>query len=337
MKSIKNFQLKNINSFSVSAVAQEYIEIESPEELSTLIKNKIFEKKYYIIGTGSNTLFTNDFPGTVIHYTAKNCEIISNPVSDSIDFIAEAGLLWDDFVQLAIENNTYGFENLADIPGTVGAASVQNIGAYGVDQSIFFKYLEAIDTTTGEKKIFQKHECDFSYRTSKFKTTKNKYFVIKVCYELSLLGKKSVFCTSYPDLEHELEKNNKISPQIISEVIRKIRKSKLPNLQELPNAGSFFKNPIVTQDFFSKLVKKYPDIKFFNEGENIKISAAWLIEKCNWKGKRIGNTGTYEKHSLILVNYGNATGEEIFQLANNIILDVADKFNIKLEPEVIIL
>ena len=281
-------------------------------------RKQFFSEKFYIIEQDKYSVYKK-FDGAVLKYTANNCEIIQNQESNSICFIADAGLSWDSLVRKSIKSGASGMENLADIPGTVGAAAVQNIGAYGTEQANFFSYLEAIDLLTGKKITLKKNDCEFGYRTSKFKKNNCKFLITKVCYELKLYNNQTKFNIDYPDLKYELEKLEEISPQIIYNTVKKIRNKKLPNLEELPNAGSFFKNPIINKTTFLKIQEKYPDIKFFGEGENIKISAAWLIEKCSWKGKRVKNSGTYKNHSLILVNYGDATGEEILQLSDNII------------------
>ena len=328
----QNYSIKSLNSFAVDIKAAYYIETSDISDIISLIQQKFFNnKKFFILGTGSNTLFTKDFEGIIIKYTADNIQITND--TDGTYCLADSGMLWDDFVKISINNNIIGFENLAKIPSSVGAAAVQNIGAYGREQKDFFSYLEAVNLITGEKKKFTKQDCCFEYRSSIFKNINNNYLVVKVCY---FFPKTNSYCINYPDLQKEL--NNKyLDLNTIYNTISDIRQNKLPDIKEYPNAGSFFKNPIISYDSFELLKKEYSDIKFFDTGNAVKIPAAWLIEKCGWKNKQDSPVCVYEKHALIIVNKNNASGQDIYNFSQEIINSVKQKFNIELEPEVIIL
>jgi UDP-N-acetylmuramate dehydrogenase len=250
------------------------------------------------------------------------------------------GELWHDLVMFIVNSGFWGIENLALIPGTVGASPVQNIGAYGAELNDVLENVEAYEVATGIKKVFSKEECKLGYRDSVFKNKlKGKYFISAVTLKLSKKNKKDVV---YKALQEYLEKN-KIEikcPKDIAEAVVAIRKSKLPDPKVLGNAGSFFKNIFITREQLQKLQSAYPEISYFEEDGIIKIPAGWLIEQCgpasgtSWKGYRCGNVGVHEKQALVLVNYGGATGEEVIELANKIILSVKEKFGLELAPEV---
>ncbi len=333
MRIIKNYSLKNHNSFAVDAVAEKYMEFDSDEEIIQYVKNgNLTDKYFFILGGGTNTLFIKSFDGIVLKYMLDKIEIIKQS-HDKIEFLVSANTSWDKFVNTVIDSGFNGIENLACIPGTVGAAAVQNIGAYGIEQDIFFKHLEAIDLRNGEKKIFNKNECCFGYRYSIFKNSQNPYLITKICYEFTLPCKYHI---DYLDLK-ELLKNKKLSARSIYNAVAELRSQKLPDHREFPNAGSFFKNPVIDKKHFNNLIEKYPDIKYFDNEHGVKISAAWLIENCGWKGKQIGGVGVSAKHSLIIINYLAVSGKEIYDFSKQIVASVHDKFNITLIPEVIII
>ncbi|UCH65782.1 MAG: UDP-N-acetylmuramate dehydrogenase, partial [Ignavibacterium sp.] len=248
---------------------------------------------------------------------------------------AGAGVVWDELVQFCVDKNYGGIENLSIIPGSVGAAPIQNIGAYGQELKDTFLELKGIFTETGEEKIFKKSDCEFSYRSSIFKTEVANKFVIT---SLKLkLNKNPQIITPFKQLEEELNKQgiNDLTLKDVRNTIIKIRNKKLPDPKEIGNAGSFFKNPIIAKEKYLKLKNSYPDmISYPVNGEHIKIAAGWLIEKCGWKGKRIGNVGTYKDHALVIVNYGDASGDEIFDFEGHIKHAVELKFGIRLENEV---
>ena len=338
MKTKQNFSLKLLNTFGIDVKAKYFVELNSDEEILSFLSSRFLKnKQFLILGGGSNILFTNDFDGVVVKINSKGINIIK----ENEDFIyvdAKAGEVWQDFVDYCLENNYAGLENLSLIPGSVGAAPIQNIGAYGVELKDVFYQLTAINIQTGEIKKFNKEDCNFGYRSSIFKNKlKNKYIIKSVVFKLS---KKPVFNTKYGAIEDELKNMGigKLNIQVISEAVSRIRKRKLPDIEEIGCAGSFFKNPVVSAEEFKNLKKDFIDIIAFQQpDETYKISAGWLIEQCGWKSKKIGNAGVYKNQALVLVNYGNSTGKEILELSCKIENSVFEKFNIRLNKEVNIL
>ena len=338
MEIIENYDLTPLNTFHVPAQARFFAEVKSEEELSSLFESKEFkENKKLFLGGGSNILLIEDFDGTVVLNKIKGVEILKE--DDECVFLrSAAGEIWHDFVLFAVERGYWGIENLSFVPGTVGGAPMQNIGAYGAELKNVFENLEAYEIETGRKRIFENKECEFGYRDSIFKNElKGKYFITAITLKLSKLEKKNI---EYRVLREYLEKN-KIevkSSKDVSDAVTSIRRSKLPDPSVLGNAGSFFKNvflhKINDEGKLKELLKKYPDLPSFDEGERVKIPAAWLIEECGWKGRRVGNAGVHDKQALILVNYGGATGVEIKHLADEIIASVFSKFNLQLSLEV---
>jgi UDP-N-acetylmuramate dehydrogenase len=328
-----NKSLKAENTFGVEAKAKIYYELTSLEEITQLTKLVNENKRYLILGGGSNLLFCNDFNGIVIKNLLKGISKLEE--SDDYVFLSvNSGEVWDDFVQYCVANKFYGVENLTAIPGTVGAAPVQNIGAYGVELKDVFYSLEGYLIKEGKFISLNKDECEFGYRTSVFKTKlKDNFIITKVNFRLSKTPK---FNLEYKSLKDSLINfaEKELTLKIVSDKVREIRNSKLPDYKILGNAGSFFKNPEISEEQFSELLKKYPDISYFRNDDKYKISAGWLIEKCGFKGKREGNVGSYEKQALVIVNYGGATGQEILSFAKKIIDEVQNNFNIRLEPEV---
>lgn len=335
MKIIENYSLKSLNTFGVDVKTRYIAEIFSDNDLFKLLEDKEFESvRKFILGGGSNILFTKDFEGLVIKNSIPGINIIDED-DESIIIETGAGVNWDDFVSYCVEKKWCGVENLSLIPGTVGAAPIQNIGAYGQELKNVLYNLEGIFIETGEKKIFNNYECKFSYRESIFKNEfKNKFVITRVGFKLS---KKPEVNISYPPIREELN-NRKISdPKIrdLRKIVVDIRNSKLPDPKIIGNAGSFFKNPVVRNDKFKMLKEKYPELNSYPvDDDHVKLSAAALIEKCGWKGKRIGNCGSYEKQPLVIVNYGEATAGEILELANNIRLSVEENFEVTLQQEV---
>ena len=340
----ENFSLKKYNSLKIDAKAKLFVSIKSLTQLKKLIKENYFiNNKFIIIGEGTNILFTKDFDGIVVKNDFQKDFKIRN-LNNFIQINSSSGIKFDVLIQRFLkyqkENNMtiFGLENLAKIPGTVGSAVVQNIGAYGVEQKDFISFGIAIDLQTGEKEYFMDldDKQNFGYRTSIFKQMETKYFIIEIAYSFrkSICEKPNL---NYPALREKFENIDleEITPQLVYDTVSEIRKKKLPNIKKEPNAGSFFKNPIISKRKFNSLELKYPDIVFYNFEDKIKISAAWLIEKCGLKGKRIGDVGISKKHSLILVNYGNATGKEVIGFAEFVIKTVNKKFRIMIEPEVI--
>ena len=333
MKILKNHSLKNYNTFGINVNAKLFTKVHSIDDFKKISKTKEFrDNKILLLGSGSNILFIKDFDGLVVKDEIKGIEIVTEN-KDYIWIKAGGGEDWNDFVNYCVDNNYAGIENLSLIPGTVGAAPIQNIGAYGVELKDIFEQLEAINLKNTSISIFKKKDCKFGYRDSVFKNKlKGKYFISSVTLRLN---KKPVFKTSYGAIEDTLKDLDlKKNIKNISSVVSKIRESKLPYPKEIANAGSFFKNPVVDEKKFNDLMKRYPSIPNFKTGKSIKVSAAWFIEKCGWKGKRIGNIGVHDKQALVLVNYGNAGGKEIKKLAEDIVESVKSKFGIILNLEV---
>lgn len=314
--------------------ADYYAPITRPEELATITADASLPAKRFVLGGGSNVLLTHNLHGIVLHNKIKGIEKVKED-ADHVWVTVGAGEVWHDFVMYAIANHWAGIENLALIPGTVGAAPIQNIGAYGVEVKA------VIDCVTGwhwdMKQLvpFYNSECAFGYRDSIFKhQLKDKVFITSVTFRLN---KKPNYNTSYGAIEQELQKMGITEPSIaaIADAVIAIRSSKLPNPREIGNAGSFFKNPTISIEQYNILKETFPTIPSYpvNE-ESVKVPAGWLIEQCGWKGFRAGDAGVHEKQALVLVNYGHATGGAVWDLSDNILKTVHDKFHIQLEREV---
>ncbi|TAH00398.1 MAG: UDP-N-acetylmuramate dehydrogenase [Sphingobacteriales bacterium] len=329
-----NVSLKNFNSFGIQAFAKYFVEINTEEQLSQLFNNsQIVKNPILILGGGSNLLFTQNFDGVVIKINIKGIKHIVD--NQNVLVTAGAGEVWNDLVLYAVNNNFAGLENLSLIPGSVGASPIQNIGAYGVELKDVFESCTAFEIETHKIKTFLKADCAFAYRESIFKQAlKGKYIITSVTFNLKL---KANLNTQYGAISQELHNQNIQNPTIknISDVVSQIRVSKLPNPSTIGNAGSFFKNPIVTKDQANQLIKNYPQIVNFSvDDTQVKLAAGWLIEQCGFKGLVVGNTGTYKNQALVLVNYGNASGQEIFNFSSQIIETVQQKFGVTLEREV---
>lgn len=333
MRIESNFSLLPYNTFGVDVLCSKFYQYNSVDELRTLFKDGVFSTKWLAVGGGSNLLFLKNFEGVVLHSAITGFEIIHDD-EQSLLVRVGAGVVWDDFVAWSVENDLGGVENLSYIPGCVGASPVQNIGAYGVEAKDVVHEVEVFDTKTGTISVISNANCHFSYRHSLFKEFPN-YIVTHVTYRLTKSAYHP-FCLSYGNLQSVIE-NEGIVPslQSIRKVVVDVRKSKLPEPSEIGSAGSFFKNPIVSNRQFIKIKEGNPTMPFYEmEGGYIKIPAGWLIEQCGWKGKRIGPVGVYDKQALVLVNYGGATGAQIETLSNDICTSVFDRFGIKIEPEV---
>lgn len=330
----KNVSLKKYNTFAVEARAKRFVEIKNVERARKLAREGAFvNEKTLVLGGGSNILFTKDFNGLVAYVDIKGMQYVKR-TDDYTLLEVGAGENWHNFVEICVKNGFRGLENMALIPGKVGAAPVGNIGAYGAEQKDFFHSLKAVDLQSGETVVFQKKDCRFAYRNSIFKgDLKDKYLIASVVYKLGRSGEPNL---SYPELKREVEKFvvAEPTPEYIFNTICRIRRKKLPDTEKTGNAGSFFKNPYLEKSRFESLKEEFGDIPHFADGEKIKIPAAWLIEKLGWKGARKGGAGVSEKHSLILINSGGATGEEILELSREISDSVANKFGVELEPEV---
>lgn len=321
------------NSFHIEATAKSIFHLNALDDLFDF-KKKYPEESVRIIGGGSNILLTGDIQEVVLINSIKGVEILSASGSDVlVKFMS--GEVWHDCVLWAIENKLGGIENLSLIPGTIGAAPMQNIGAYGVELKDVFHSLEAVDLNSLEVYHFDAHDCKFGYRESIFKQVshKGKYFIASVTL---LLSKVHSLKTSYGTIQDELLKMGIQSPSIrdVSNAVIAIRKSKLPDPAEIGNAGSFFKNPVVPKEVFEPIQIRYPNMPYYLQGDGVKIPAAWLIETLKWKGYRKGDYGVHSKQALVLVNYNKASGQDILDLSTTIITSVKQEFNIELEREV---
>lgn len=335
----ENVSLKEYNTFGIEARAKYLCRISSEAELIALLKSPIFnEGEHYILGGGSNILFTGDFDGLMIKVDLKGIEIVAEDERE-VRIKAYSGENWHQLVLHAVANDWGGIENLSLIPGTVGAAPMQNIGAYGVEIKNLIESVDTIELATGLFRTFTNEECGFGYRESVFKKElRKKYFISSVT--LRLTKKNHQLNTSYGAIPETLKEMHVTIPTVksISEAIIKIRRSKLPDPDVIGNAGSFFKNPTIRLTQYKNLQSEYVAIPGYPvDNQNIKVPAGWLIEQCEWKGKRINNVGVHPKQALVLVNYGGGTGEEILQLSEKIQAAVLEKFDITLTPEVNIL
>ncbi len=331
----KLLSLKGYNTFSIDAKSLYSFFCYKEDELIDFLKSSIVKKKqYYILGGGSNVLFTKDYEGVIIFMQNKGIEILEKEGND-VFIKVSAGENWDDFVKFCTDNDFGGVENLSLIPGNVGATPVQNIGAYGVELKDVLWELEALNRQTLKKEIFKNEDCKFSYRESVFKKElKDKYIILNVTFKLS---KSHNLKLDYGTIKNVLKTNSPTISEIRNAIIE-IRESKLPNPEEFPNAGSFFKNPIVSKGFFEDLKIKFPNLVSYLAGENkIKLAAGQLIDLCNWKGKKENGVGVHEKQALVIVNYENANGNEILNFSKKIQKSVFDKFGVEIEREVTII
>lgn len=332
----EHVSLKPYNTFGIEVQARFFTQIchlQQVQELATA-KGMFAQLPKLPLGGGSNLLFTQNYNGLVLHNCLKGI-VIDKETDQNVWLTAQGGEVWHELVQYCVAQNWGGLENLSLIPGSTGAAPIQNIGAYGVEIQDVFTKLQAVHLASGEIHTFLKADCRFGYRNSVFKKKfREQYFICSVTLQLN---KNPLFTLQYGEVQRTLEQLGYTVPtvQAVSHAICHIRNSKLPNPAELGNCGSFFKNPEVETAAFERLHRLYQTMPHYSAANGrIKIPAAWLIEQCGWKGRRVGNTGTHKNHALVLVNYGNATGAEIKQLSENIQQSVFEKFGILLEPEV---
>ncbi|MBT3208189.1 MAG: UDP-N-acetylmuramate dehydrogenase [Bacteroidetes bacterium] len=330
-----NYSLKKHNTFNIDESAEFFFEFYDTDEfVKFAIKNEIKSQfnKVLTLGCGSNILFTKKFEGIIIHPKNIGIEILENE-NEQVLVKVQAGTVWDDFVEWAVENNLSGLENLSLIPGTVGASPVQNIGAYGVEAKDRIMYIEGFLFENNKKMVLLNSECEFAYRQSIFKNSlKNKFLITSVIFRLS---KSQNYSLDYGDIKNELKNFKGINLSNIRQSIINIRERKLPDTTEFPNAGSFFKNPIASLKKINEIKTTFSNIPIYPFSENDrKLSAGWLIEKCGWKGKQIENVGVHKNQALVIVNHGNATGNEILNFSEQIKKSVLDKFGINIETEV---
>ncbi len=334
---LENHSLKELNTFRIAACAKSFVRVSTTGELLTLVDTPSFrEGNPLILGGGSNMLFTADYNGLVVQQITRGRHVIDE--KDGKVFLkVMAGEPWDELVGYCVQNGWGGLENLSLIPGHVGSSPIQNIGAYGTELRDHFHSLEAIDRNTGKKMTFTGPDCCFGYRESFFKGEgKNRFVIASVTFALD---SKPVVHTHYGELERELKSKGIKEASIadVREVVCDIRKRKLPDPAVIGNAGSFFKNPVVTMKRYRQLKKAFPGIVAYPEQKGTKLAAGWLIEQAGWKGFRKGDAGVHDKQALVLVNHKNATGMDILRLATEIQQSVRLKFGVPLQPEVTII
>ncbi len=338
MKDIQNYCLKNNNTFKISVNASRFISYNNTSEFVDFVsRNKdIFQGKFIIVGEGSNILYTEDFNGVVIHPETKNINVLYT--DDEVCRIkADAGIIWDDFVEKTIEMGAFGLENLSSIPGSVGASVVQNIGAYGSEAGDFVFSVEYLSLVDFKIYTLTKSECYFAYRNSVFKNAlKNKAIVLNVVYELKRISSCN---TKYADIKNYFSDDDELFPAKIRSAVIDIRNKKLPNPENIGNAGSFFKNPIIEKSQFTVLLDKYPNLRFYElPDEKYKIAAGWMIDQCQLKGFEYKGAAVHENQALVLINKSGVTsGVAVQELSNLVREKVFKKYGIALEPEVIIL
>lgn len=331
MVNIENYSLKQHNTFGIDARCDRYLMYDNPEEaeeVAAILRSQP-DTPYIIIGQGSNLLLTGDFHGTVVRSHA----FVAVQEGDRV--LSGSGVHWDNLVEDTLNHGLYGLENLSLIPGDVGAAAVQNIGAYGVEAKDYVERVFAIEIATGEKRVFTHEEIGYGYRQSRFKREwKNKYLILQVDFRLSTTFKPRL---DYGNIRSELAKRGIEEPTALQlrDVIIDIRRAKLPDPELIGNAGSFFMNPIIERSQYETLAAQYEGMPHYDVNANsVKIPAGWLIEQCGWKGRSLGRAGVYDRQALVLVNRGGATGQEILALSRQIQSDVKNKFGIEILPEV---
>ena len=333
MKIFRDYSLLPHNTFGMDVKASVFIEYASVEELKEVLSLYVKDNQWLHIGKGSNLLFTGDFSGIILHSAIKGYEVIHEDTNEVVVRVG-AGEVWDDFVAMTVENEWYGAENLSLIPGEVGASAVQNIGAYGVEAKDLIVGVEAIEVSTGKECIFKNEECGYAYRESVFKSSlKYQYLVTHVSYRLK---KTPCYHLDYGNIRLELEKQKAcLTLANVRQAIISIREAKLPDPKLQGNAGSFFMNPVISRKHFEALLVDYPLMPHYEvDAESIKIPAAWMIDQCGWKGKRLGRAGVHDKQALVLVNLGGAVGTEVIALSEAIQKSVYEKFGINILPEV---
>lgn len=333
MKIFRDYSLLPHNTFGMDVKASVFIEYASVEELEEVLSLYVKDNQWLHIGKGSNLLFIGDYSGIILHSAIKGYEVIHEDTNEVVVRVG-AGEVWDDFVAMTVENEWYGAENLSLIPGEVGASAVQNIGAYGVEAKDLIVGVEAIEVSTGKECIFKNEECGYAYRESVFKSSlKYQYLVTHVSYRLK---KTPCYHLDYGNIRLELEKQKvRLTLANVRQAIISIREAKLPDPKLQGNAGSFFMNPVISRKHFEALLVDYPLMPHYEvDAESIKIPAAWMIDQCGWKGKRLGRAGVHDKQALVLVNLGGAVGTEVIALSEAIQKSVYEKFGINILPEV---
>ena len=331
----ENVPLKKYNTFGLDYMADYMIHLRTEVQASDFFRgDKSGRKPFLILGSGSNLLFTADFKGTILYPEMKGIRIEENDGENGNIMVSSgAGTNWDDFVEWTVNKGFGGLENLSLIPGKVGATPVQNIGAYGVEVKNLILKVNTINTSDGSLRVFTNHECEFEYRNSIFKNhEKGKYLVTRVYYNLKI---NPVLNLEYESLKEEVNRLGMLTLKNVRQAVINIRRNKLPDPEITGNAGSFFKNPIVPESFASEMKNKYSAMPLYEDKKGfMKLAAGWLIEQCGWKGKRTGDAGVHNKQALVLINYGKATGKEIYDLSEQVKKSVFEKFGVRLEREV---
>lgn len=333
MRIEENFPLEKHNTFHLPVKTRWFMEYADEEELGRILRDEYFQECLSLhIGGGSNLLFINDFNGIILHSQIKGITVVEE-TDDSVLLRVGAAEKWDDVVAYAVAEGWGGIENLSLIPGEAGAAAIQNIGAYGVEIKDVVETVEAYNQLTFEKRTFSNEECRYGYRNSYFKNEQNDPYIVTYIY--IRLNKKPRFAVEYGNLKEELAQYPEVTLQAVRDAVIAIRRRKLPDPDELGNAGSFFMNPVIPVVHYEKLKEQYPAIPSYPAGEGkVKVPAGWLIEQCGFKGKTHGAVGVYEKQALVLVNLGEAQGHEIALVAESIRTAVHDRFGIEITPEV---
>ena len=329
-----NVSLQPFNTFGLDAKAKSYCNITTEAALIEILKTKD-NQPIFILGGGSNMLLTKNIDALVLHINLKGTEVV-NETDDTVFVKAMAGENWHEFVLWCLEHNYGGVENLSLIPGNVGTSPIQNIGAYGVELKDVFESCQAININDQNTRTFTKEDCKFGYRESVFKQDlKGEYIITSVTFKLSKQNHQ--LHTDYGAIKQELQTSNIVKPTIkdVSNAVIAIRQSKLPDPKEIGNSGSFFKNPVVTIEEFNNLQTNFPDVPSYKVSDTlVKVPAGWLIEQAGFKGKRFNDYGVHQKQALVLVNYGNAKGNDIYELAQLIQKTIKRIFNISIETEV---
>ena len=330
----RNISLYTYNTFGIDVEARFFSTFSDLDELAEVLASREAQGEKMILGGGSNVLFTRNYDGLILRNEIAGMEIIREE-GDRVWVKSGAGVVWHDFVVWCIQHGFAGVENLSLIPGSVGAGPMQNIGAYGVELKEVFDSLEAYHILSRELHTFTASQCEFGYRESVFKRKlKGQYIIASVTFCLS---KTPDFKTSYGAIEQELERMGVgvLSLRCVSQAVINIRRSKLPDPRYIGNAGSFFKNPVISEELFQQIAEEYPEAPSYPVGDaTVKVPAGWLIERASWKGQKFGNYGVHDRQALVLVNYGGAQGHELLELSDRIIQDIQNKFGIALEREV---
>ncbi|MCR5423760.1 MAG: UDP-N-acetylmuramate dehydrogenase [Bacteroidales bacterium] len=333
-----DISLKKYNTFGIDAQASAFVAIRTEQDLHELfLTGRLRNQPFLVLGGGSNTVFADNYRGLVVHMETKGIKV-QGVEGDDILVEAQAGEVWSDFVRHCVDHEWYGAENLSGIPGTVGAAPVQNVGAYGTEAKDIIEVVRAYDVQTSNLRVFSNSECRFGYRNSIFKQElKDRYIVASVIFRLHREYEPNL---SYKALATAVAMKGYGHPtgRQVAETVTELRNTKLPDPKVIGSAGSFFKNPVVTASQHDDLKRRYPDlVSFATDDGHYKLAAGWLIEKAGWKGKRLGNAGVYGKQALVLVNCGGCTGKEVVALSKAITADVEARFGVRISPEAIII